>query len=102
MGMKSLSVRPTGLGAAMKLIARGSGARLHLERMTRGDAHWSHLHPERHQGELNSRARLTREQVEDMRARYASGTVSQLFLADEYHVAQTTISVVVRKQKWKE
>jgi len=79
-----------------------SGARLHPERMTRGDAHWSHLHPERHQGELNSRVRLTRERVEDIRARYASGTVSQFFLADEYHVAQTTISAVVRKQKWKE
>lgn len=70
--------------------------------MTRGDAHRSHLHPERHQGELKGRARLTREQVEDIRARYAAGTVSQFFLADKYNVAQTTISAVVRKQNWKE
>ena len=33
-----------------------SGPRLHPERMTRGDAHWSHLYPERHRGELNGRA----------------------------------------------
>ena len=79
-----------------------SGARLHPERMTRGDAHWSHLHPECRRGELNGRARLTREQVEEVRARYADGSISQLALSQEYRVAQTTISAIVRKQNWKE
>ena len=79
-----------------------SGARLHPERMTRGDAHWSHLHPERHRGELNGRARLTREQVEEVRTRYAAGNISQLALSLEYNVAQTTISAIVRRQNWKD
>lgn len=79
-----------------------SGARLHSERMTRGAAHWSHLYPERHRGELNGRARLTREQVEDIRTRYATSTASQFILADEYHVVQTTISAIVRNKNWRE
>ena len=77
-----------------------NGARLHPEKMTRGDKHWSHLHPELHQGEMNGRARLTREQVETIRTRYAAGGVSQFALADEYHVAQTTISAVLRRETW--
>jgi len=79
-----------------------SGARLHPESHIRGDNHPSHLHPELRQGELNGRAMLTREQVEDIRIRYATGTVSQFVLADEFHVAQTTISAIVRKESWKE
>lgn len=79
-----------------------SGARLHPESLTRGKAHWSHLYPERHRGELNGRARLSREQVQEIRTRYATGTISQFVLAAEYQVAQTTISAIVRKRNWKE
>ena len=79
-----------------------SGARLHPETHIRGDRHPSHLHPELRQGELNGRARLTCEQVEEVRTRYAHGGISQLALSQEYHVAQTTISAIVRRQNWKE
>ena len=77
-----------------------NGARLHPERMTTGDKHWSHLHPERFEGEGNGRAILTVNQVEDIRVRYAAGGVSQFVLADEYRVAQTTISAIVRRISW--
>ncbi len=79
-----------------------SGARLHPERRVSRDRHWSHLHPECRRGELNGRARLTREQVEEIRAQYAGGNVSQFALAKAYHVAQTTISAIVRGVNWKE
>lgn len=78
------------------------GSRLHPEKVTRGDKHWSHLHPEQKRGELNGRAILDRKQVEEIRARYAAGGVSQLVLSDEYHVAQTTISAIVRGIVWKD
>ena len=48
-----------------------SGARTHPERLARGDKHWLHLHPETRRGELNGRAVLTPQQVEDIRCRYA-------------------------------
>ena len=78
-----------------------SGARLHPERMVKGDAHWCHLNPERQRGENNHHAKLGREQVEEIRVHYATGAVNQFVLAAEYHVAQTTISAVVRKESWK-
>jgi len=79
-----------------------SGARLHPERVAKGNRHGSHLHPERYRGELNGRAILDRKQVEEIRARYAEGGVSQFVLAAEYHVAQTTISAIVRGIVWKD
>ena len=77
-----------------------SGARMHPERITRGDKHWLHLHPELRQGELNGRAVLNGEQVAEIRARYAEGNVSQFMLADEYNVAQTTISAIICRKNW--
>ena len=77
-----------------------NGARVHPEPVSRGDSHFSHLHPERFRGELNGHARLSNGQVEEMRARYAAGNVTQFVLADEYHVAQTTISAIVRHIRW--
>ncbi len=79
-----------------------NGTWLHPETRIRGDKHWSHLYPERHRGERNGRARLTEAQVEEIRGRYAAGGVSQFVLADEYSVAQTTISAIVRGKNWKQ
>lgn len=77
-----------------------SGARTHPERLVRGNKHWSHLHPECRQGERNGRSVLSREQVAEIRARYALGSISQLALSEEYKVAQTTISAIVRCKNW--
>ncbi len=79
-----------------------SGARQHPERVPRGDTSGPHLHPERYQGERNGRARLTQAQAEEIRARYAAGNISQFVLADDYGVAQTTISAIVRGKNWKQ
>lgn len=51
-------------------------------------------------GEAAGLAKLTEEQVREIRARYYAGGVRQVDLANEFGVAQTTISSVVRKLTW--
>lgn len=53
-------------------------------------------------GADHARARLTDEQVGEIRERYAAGGVSQQALADEYGVDQTTISRVVLEQTYRQ
>lgn len=45
--------------------------------------------------------KLSRAEVEDIRRRYATGTVRQQTLAEEYGVIQTTISKIVRGQSYR-
>ena|SRR5438132_2896018 len=52
------------------------------------------------QGERRPTARLTEQAVRNIRHRYAAGDVSQLALATEYGIGQTTISNVLRRKKW--
>lgn len=52
-------------------------------------------------GERNRAARLTANQVRDIRRRHADGGVTQADLAEEYGVAQTTVGRIIRRQKWK-
>lgn len=46
-------------------------------------------------------AKLTPEQVLEIRARAATATVSHSMLAKEYGVQQTAISRIVRRDSWK-
>lgn len=71
-------------------IAKGRGA--HGAAIGKGGA-------KRH-GERNGRAKLTREQVQEIRARYAVGGISQATLAREYGVIQPHISRIVLGTKW--
>ena len=52
-------------------------------------------------GEKNHRARLTAEQVADIRRRYAAGGVTQDALAAEYGVSRPAIGLIVRGKNWK-
>jgi hypothetical protein len=54
-----------------------------------------------HFGETSPLAKLTAEQVDAIRYRYAAGGILQRELADEYRVTQTTISKIVRGVRWK-
>lgn len=57
-----------------------------------------HQRYDKQTGADHSNAKLTAQQVEEIRGRYATGTVSQQALADEYGVHQTAISrMVLRK-----
>jgi hypothetical protein len=54
----------------------------------------------RRRGELNGRAKLTAEQVRDIRHRYASGKESQGQLAREFGVRQGAIWAIVYRKIW--
>src|SRR5947199_536257 len=51
-------------------------------------------------GELNTAAKLTTDQVREIRERYAAGGVSQQALADEFGVSQPHLSRIVRGEWW--
>ncbi len=51
-------------------------------------------------GEKNGSAKMTNEQVRDIRRRYAAGGVLQHTLAVEHGVADCTISQIVNRKKW--
>ena len=54
----------------------------------------------RQKGVDHGGAKLTEEQVLEIRRRYAAGGVSQQALGDEFGVAQHTISDIVRRRYW--
>ena len=51
-------------------------------------------------GADNGRAKLTEEQVIEIRSRYAAGGVSQRKLAAEFGVGQQLISRIIRRKTW--
>lgn len=57
--------------------------------------------PERYRGERHYAHRLTRDQVREIRERYAAGHVTQAVLGAEYGVRQAAISKVVLNQRWR-
>ncbi len=52
-------------------------------------------------GEKSGLAKLTQEQVRQIRDRYAAGGISQRTLAREYRVRDITVSAVIRRRNWK-
>lgn len=51
-------------------------------------------------GERNPRAKLSADQVAEIRTRYTTEHVTQLALAKEYGVTQSHISWILRKASW--
>lgn len=77
-------------------------ARKYPERMARGKRHGLYLHPEkRPRGEKHGRARLTAEQVAEIRTQYATGKVYQKDLARRYGVSQSQISHIICDKAWR-
>jgi hypothetical protein len=69
--------------------------------MPAGDRHWSKTHPERVlRGEQNAQAKLTDDNVLDIRCRLAYG-VKGVVLAREYSVSDMLISKIKRREIWK-
>ena len=58
-------------------------------------------HEGRQVGEKNNKARLTEEQVIDIRRKYDSGEMTQIELAKEYNVGWSTIYNIVNRLTWK-
>lgn len=51
-------------------------------------------------GERHMNAKVSQAQVDEMRARYAAGGVSQRALAAEYGLAQQSICDILRRKNW--
>jgi hypothetical protein len=51
-------------------------------------------------GEEISQAKLTEDEVLDIRARYATGQIYQYALAEEYGVHKSLVSLIVRRKLW--
>lgn len=52
-------------------------------------------------GESHSRAKLTAEQIRDIRARYARGGISQRELAADYGLTKSGIAAIVSGRSWR-
>jgi hypothetical protein len=51
-------------------------------------------------GEKHHRAKLSEDQVRDLRARYAAGQVSLSKLAAEFDVSTSTVAKVIYRKTW--
>lgn len=65
-----------------------------------GNANPAHQHPEIRQGERNGRAKLTVDEVLDIRRRYAEEHISQTALGKDYGISQTVVSMIVLRKIW--
>lgn len=66
-----------------------------------GNDSWPATHPNRiARGERTNTAKLTKDQVIDIRRRYALKETSQRALAREYNVTQSSIWHIVRRLSW--
>lgn len=60
------------------------------------------LHGRSTRGARDSQAKLTDDQVRDMRQRWDAGSVTQTALAKEYKVSNAVICEIVRRKAWKD
>lgn len=73
----------------------------HPEFIPRGDAHWTRLRPnDVLSGERNGNARLTAEQVIEMRALHAAG-IGAHRLGKKFAVHKSTAQSILRHESWK-
>jgi hypothetical protein len=76
----------------------------HVSNLAYGTTGENHLDAVRHgtapMGVNHHRARLTEDQVRDIRARHAAG-VAQVVLIAEYGLAQSTVNNIVLRKSWK-
>lgn len=83
-------------------VPRGerSGSRTRPDRRPRGEAHWTRREPEAIlKGERNANAKMTPDDVKEIRRRYANGE-TQESLGNEYGVQHSTIGRIVRRAAW--
>ena len=83
-------------------VSRGDDhySRQHPERLARGSTHGVHTHPEKvRRGEAINTARLTPEQVREIREKAAAG-VARADLAREYGVSRNNVDYIVLRKTW--
>lgn len=76
-------------------------SRLHPECLARGDANGSRTHPEKlKRGEHHHKAKLTTEDILDIRAKHATGSFTQKMLGAQFGVSHVLIGLIVRRKIW--
>ncbi len=75
-----------------------SGPRRYPERYPRGDRHYTRLHPETVQGERNGKAKITVEQVRDIRERAHSQSGAQI--SRDMGIAYHIVACVIARKTW--
>jgi hypothetical protein len=79
-----------------------NGHHTHPERTARGKRNGHYTHPERTaHGSLLKSAKLTEAQVQDIRAYYGQGKISQSAIAREYGIGISTVNAIVHRKTWK-
>lgn len=73
-----------------------------MQDMSRKKRHWMQVNPERQKGENNFCAKLTWEQVRDIRKRYAEKSATIKELAKEYGMGESTLYQIINHETWKE
>lgn len=86
-GRQSKGLKHSASMDATKRRGDRNGARLHIERMPRGEA--------------NANSKFTADVVRAIRQRYAAGGIYQHELARQYHVTQAVISQIVSGKTWR-
>ena len=77
------------------------GSRKHPERLARGDSHYARQHPERlARGSQSGQAKLTEEQVLEIREIYSRREITQRALAQQFNISQRTINSIVLRKTW--
>jgi hypothetical protein len=75
-------------------------ARVHPERLARGERSGAVLHPEQYRGERNSAAKVTADQVREIRALYAAGGITYKELGARYGLSITPTWMIVTRKSW--
>lgn len=85
------------------MLSKGrDGARVHPERLPRGDSHYARQRPELLvRGPRFWSAKLDEQRVTEIRMRYAAGEATQYELASQYGVNQPTVSEIIRRKIWR-
>lgn len=74
----------------------------HPEKVPRGERHWSSRHPEKQRrGTDIYAAKLTDQQVLEIRSRYRPYVVSKQTLANEHGVSRRAIDLIIRRETWR-
>ena len=92
---------PADNAADMVIKGRSTKGKSTAEWAARGDSHYTRRIPGIQRGLNNNNAKLTDEQVIEIRQCYAQGGVSQYELAERFGVTQTLIGHIVRHVSWK-
>lgn len=92
-------------GRGVYSFGEKNGHYTHPEKTPRGDKSGSRLHPEKYRGENGGLAKLTWEQVREIRRRYrwlGIGGDSTHTLAKEFGVSKSGIHAILKNKTWKE